>query len=97
MNPTVAAALISGGWATVVALLAYAFNRTIARTTVEATNVNASRALDAAHAAQLWDKRAEAYVDALSVISRNLIILEFFEIRHLRRPLRNRYRTYMKR
>jgi hypothetical protein len=59
--------------------LAYAFNRTIARTTVEATNVNASRALDAAHAAQLWDKRAEAYVDALSVISRNLIILEFFE------------------
>ena len=79
MNPTVAAALISGGWATIVALLGYAFTRTIARMTVEATNANASRALDAAHAAQLWDRRAEAYVDALSVISRNLIIWEFFK------------------
>ena len=78
MNPTVEAALISGGWATIVALLGYGFSRTITRANLAATNANTSKALDAAHAAQLWDKRAESYIDVLSVISRNLIICRFF-------------------
>jgi hypothetical protein len=70
MNPIVAAALISGGWATVVAALGYVYNRATANATIRATNANAQAALDAAHAAQLWEKKAEAYVDAIAALTR---------------------------
>src|SRR5690242_15850759 len=70
MNPAVEAALISGGWATVVAALGYVYNRATAKATIQATNANALAALDAAHDAQLWEKRADAYVEALAVIAR---------------------------
>jgi hypothetical protein len=43
MSPTVEAALISGGWATAVALLGYAFNRATTRANIAATNTNAIR------------------------------------------------------
>jgi hypothetical protein len=70
MNPVVEASLISGGWATVVAALGYSFNRATTTATIQAVNTNAMNALDAAHAAQLWEKRAEAYVDAITAITR---------------------------
>src|SRR5690242_9721051 len=70
MTPVVEAALISGGWATVVAALGYFYNRATAKATIQATNANALAALDAAHSAQLWEKRAEAYVEALALIAR---------------------------
>src|SRR5215472_12448365 len=70
MNPTIAAALISGGWAAVVAALGYVYNRATANATIRATNANALAALDAAHAAQLWEKKAEAYVDAIAALTR---------------------------
>jgi len=70
MNPSAEAALISGGWATVVGALGYWFNRATARATIQATNANATNALDAGHQAQLWEKRAEAYVDAMTAIER---------------------------
>jgi hypothetical protein len=70
MNPIVEAALISGGWATAVALLGDAFNRATSKATIAATNANAMNALDAAHDAQLGGKRAAAYADAISVMSR---------------------------
>jgi hypothetical protein len=52
MNPTVEAALISGGWASVVAGLGYVYNRVTAKATIKATNANALVALDASHQAQ---------------------------------------------
>lgn len=73
MNATVTAALISGGWATAASALGYAYNRTTTKATIQTTNANAMAALDAAHAAQLWDKRAEAYLDTIALIQRRLL------------------------
>ncbi len=70
MNPIIWAAIISGGWAAVVAAIGYRFNRATAKATVQATNANTQAALDAAHAAQLWEKKAEAYADIIALISR---------------------------
>ena len=70
MNPVVEAALISGGWATAVAALGYFFNRATTNATLKAADTNAMNALDAAHAAQHWEKRAEAYADAMTTITR---------------------------
>ena len=78
MDPTIGAALISGGWATAVAAVGYAYNLATTKATIAATNANALTALDAAHEAQLWDKRAAAYVDAIGVISRTLVIRLLF-------------------
>ncbi len=64
------AVLISGGWAAVVAAIGYRFNRATAKATIQATNINALAALDAAHQAQLWEKKAEAYREALAAITR---------------------------
>ncbi len=81
MKPLTAAALISGGWAAVVAALGYRFNRATANATIQATNANALTALDAAHAAQLWEKKAEAYTDAIAAITRRQV-----QRHHLIRP-----------
>ena len=70
VNPIIWAAIISGGWAAVVAAIGYRFNRATAKATVQATNANTQAALDAAHAAQLWEKKAEAYADIIALISR---------------------------
>jgi hypothetical protein len=58
---TIFAALISGGWATVIAGMGFWFSRVSLRSTER----SALNTLDADHAARLWDKRAEAYVDTL--------------------------------
>ena len=76
MNVTVTAALISGGWATAASALGYASNRATTRATIQTANANAVAALDAAHAAhaaQLWGKRAEAYLDTIGLIQRRLL------------------------
>jgi hypothetical protein len=70
VDPVVAAALISGGWATVIGALGYAYNRATTNATIEAANANAMNAIDAAHAAQHWEKRAEAYIDAMTAMTR---------------------------
>lgn len=70
VNPTIVAALISGGWATVVAAVGYLYNRATAKATINATNANALIALDAAHQAQLWEKKSETYVAMLAVLAR---------------------------
>ncbi len=70
VNPVIWAAIISGGWAVVVAALGYRYNRVTAKATVQATNANALTALDAAHQAQLWEKKAETYVDTIAEITR---------------------------
>lgn len=70
MNPIVEAALISTSSVVIVGVLGYVYNRAIAKATIEATNANAMNALDAGHAAQHWEKRAEAYVDAMTAITR---------------------------
>jgi hypothetical protein len=53
VSPTIEAALISGGWAAVVAALGYRFSRSLAAANLKAASDNAMIALDAAHAAQL--------------------------------------------
>lgn len=58
-------ALISGGWATAIAAIGFFFNRVSLR----AANRNALNALDADHAARLWEKRAEIYVDTLKALA----------------------------
>jgi len=70
VNPVIWAAVISGGWAAVVGALGYRYNRVTAKATMQATNANALAALDAAHDAQLWEKKAEAYVDTIAAITR---------------------------
>jgi hypothetical protein len=62
---TIFAALISGGWATAIAALGFWFNRVSLR----AVNRNAMNTLDADHAARLWEKRAEIYVDTLKALA----------------------------
>jgi hypothetical protein len=73
VNPIIAAALISGGWAAVVAAIGYYYNRVTAKATIQATNANALAALDAAHEAQLWEKKAESYLDVLAAILRRAV------------------------
>jgi hypothetical protein len=73
VNPIIRAAIISGGWAAVVAALGYRYNRVTADATARATNANALAALDAAHQAQLWEKKAEAYVETIAGITRRQI------------------------
>jgi hypothetical protein len=70
MNPVVEAALISGGWATAVAALGYFYNRVTTKATIQATTANAVAALDAAHAVQHWEKRADAYIETLTLVTR---------------------------
>ena len=70
MNPVIWAAIISGGWAAIVAALGYRYNRVTAKATSQAVNANALTALDAGHQAQLWEKKAEAYVDTIAQITR---------------------------
>ena len=70
MNPTIGAALISGGWAAIVAGLGYWFNRVTAKATIRATNANAVTTLDASYDAQLWAKKSEAYVDLIEAVTR---------------------------
>ncbi len=70
MNPVELAAIISGGWATVVAAIGYRYNRVAVKETIKATNANSLVALDAAHEAQLWGQKASAYVDAIASITR---------------------------
>jgi hypothetical protein len=60
MSPIIEAALISGGWAAVVAALGFYFNRALGKANIKAASDNAMLALDAAHAAQLWEKQASA-------------------------------------
>jgi hypothetical protein len=62
---TIFAALISGGWATAIAGIGFWFNRVSLRSTER----NALNTLDADHAAHLWDKRAEVYVDTLQALT----------------------------
>jgi len=83
MDPLVEPALINGGWLVVVAALGFVFNRVTARAAIRATNANALAALDAAHQAQLWEKKAETYVDALAAIKRRTAARV-----HLTSPLR---------
>jgi hypothetical protein len=73
VNPIIWAAIISGGWAAVVAAIGYYYNRVTAKATIQATNENALAALDAAHAAQLWEKKAEAYAEIIAVVSRRQV------------------------
>ena len=68
MSPIIWAALISGGWAVAVAAIGYYYNRVTAKSTIQATNANALAALDAAHEAQLWEKKAESYLDVLAAV-----------------------------
>jgi hypothetical protein len=70
VNPIIGAALISGGWAAVVAAIGFQYNRVIAKATIKATNANALTALDAAHEAQMWEKKAETYVGTLAALHR---------------------------
>lgn len=58
-------ALISGGWATAIAAIGFWFNRVSLRS----ANRNALNALDADHAARLWEKRAQTYVDTLKALA----------------------------
>jgi hypothetical protein len=83
VNPIIWAAIISGGWAAVVAAISYRFNRATAKATIQATNANALAVLDAGHEAQLWEKKAEAYVAALAAIHRRQVGRH-----HLIRPVR---------
>jgi hypothetical protein len=64
MTPVEIAALISGGWATAVAAIGYVYNRAALRS----VNRNAMYALDAAHVAQFWEKKAAVYVEALAAL-----------------------------
>ncbi len=75
MDPTITAALISGGalivsgfWTAVVAVTTNRNARRTNQATLDAAAENTARALDAAREERLWDKRAEAYVDALYVV-----------------------------
>jgi hypothetical protein len=63
-----AAAIVSGGWTALVAVMTSRNARQTNQATLNAAAENTARALDAARDDRLWDKRAEAYVDALYVI-----------------------------
>lgn len=75
MDPTVTAALIgggavivSGGWTALVAITTNRNTRRTNQATLKAAAENTAHALDAAREERIWDKRAEAYVDALYVV-----------------------------
>jgi hypothetical protein len=69
VNPTIWAAIISGGWAATVAAIGFAYNRVTASATLKAAQANALVSLDAAHDADLWAKKSEEYVEVNSKIS----------------------------
>ena len=62
------AAILGGGWTALVAITAMRHARQTNQATINAAAQNAARALDAARAERIWEKRAEAYVDALYVV-----------------------------
>jgi hypothetical protein len=75
MDPTVTAALISGGalilsggWTAFVAFTTTRNARQTTQATIDAAAENTARALDAAREERIWDKRAEAYLDALRLV-----------------------------
>jgi hypothetical protein len=62
------AALITGGWTTIVALAGYWFGKKNLDATLASADSNAINALDADHAARLWEKKAQIYVDTLRAL-----------------------------
>jgi hypothetical protein len=69
VSPTIWAAIISGGWAATVAGIGFYYNQATAKAAAQATRANALAALDAAHDAELWEKKSEAYVEAITKIN----------------------------
>jgi hypothetical protein len=67
---TVFAALISGGWATAIAGIGFWYNRASLRS----VNRNALNTLDADHAARLWEKRAEVYIDMIRAVEARRVV-----------------------
>ena len=75
MDPTITASLIgggavilSGGWTALVAVTTTRNARRTNQATLNTAAENTAHALDAAREERIWDKRAEAYVDALYVV-----------------------------
>lgn len=75
MDATITAALIgggalivSGGWTALVAITSTRSAQRTNQATLNAAADNTARALDAAREDRIWDKRADAYVEALYVI-----------------------------
>jgi hypothetical protein len=62
------AALITGGWTTIVALAGYWFGKKNLDATLASADQNAINALNADHAARLWEKKAQIYVDTLRTL-----------------------------
>jgi hypothetical protein len=62
------AVILSGGWTALVAVTTTRNARRTNQATLDAAAKNTALALDAAREDRIWDKRADAYVDALYVI-----------------------------
>jgi hypothetical protein len=62
------AAIVSGGWTALVAITTTRSARRTNQATLDAAAENTKRALDAARDERIWEKRAEAYIDALYVV-----------------------------
>jgi hypothetical protein len=90
MDSTIAAAWIAaaiGGLGVIsTAMVAISGHRTTVKTNdkaVQAATENTMRALDAAHQAQRWEKQANAYIEAITLIKRRQQ-----ERQHMLSPLR---------
>ena len=59
------AVILSGGWTALVAVTSARNARRTNQATLDAAAKNTARALDAAREDRIWDKRADAYVEAL--------------------------------
>jgi hypothetical protein len=62
------AAIISGGWTALVAVTTTRNARRTNQATIDAAAENTARALDAAREERIWEKRAEAYLDAMRFV-----------------------------
>jgi hypothetical protein len=72
MNPLVeaayvggAAAIVSGGWTALVAIVGSRSTKAATRQAIEANTADTIRALEAARKDHVWDKQAATYVDAI--------------------------------
>jgi len=62
------AAIVSGGWTALVAITTTRTARRTNQATIDAAAENTKRALDAARDERIWEKRAEAYLDAMRFV-----------------------------
>jgi hypothetical protein len=68
MSPTIVAAIIAAGSTGIVAIAGFFFNWSSTKRTVAAGTGNTARVLETARSDRVWDKRATAYVDAITAV-----------------------------